>query len=644
MSTTYTQGPAHNEPDGAFKDACTLNDGRVLFAPSNSSSIGVFDPQDDSYNQVFTNTYLDSVEDKYSDATLTDDGRVVFTPEDAPSIGIYDPSNGSFTRGDSHGHSGSGFFEGATKLSNGKIIMAPYGATEVGIFDPSGSGEGDYISGPSLPTSEFDKYIGAAVAGNGNVIFAPYGETKIGIYNPSNDSFSLGPDTSGQNQGGRAYRGAVAADDGRVFFINRYADNAGVYDPSDGSFTQGPSLETISYNRGVKAPSGNIITAPKSTEIALIDPTGSGEGETKLLSATSSNDIFVGGAVDGNGRIIFAPNYSDYVGILSGDFTTGNPPTASLNVTDNFNCNVSVDASNSSDPDGKSLTFKYDWGDGTVDNNAGSTASHTYSSSGTYTIKLTVNSSDGESDSTQQNVETDTKFTVNDGGTIKRPGSIYVNDSGSIKKVQELYVNDAGTIKQVFPDPIILSESFEDQSLSEWTGKSSVITTTNSEAYNGSYSAQVDRTDPDKADVIDHAFYNLKNATQISFFEFYYYETRDSAGSGMRLWNSNGNEEVGAGTSNPWWEFTDGTGDDTIYQNAPYNAWHKVTLTFDWANNQFDYNWKTISDGYTETGTRSLSHGVDVKQVSMSNYQGYSGNTWGPSPIQAWWDDITIKR
>ncbi|MEM2874259.1 MAG: PKD domain-containing protein [Candidatus Nanoarchaeia archaeon] len=54
---------------------------------------------------------------------------------------------------------------------------------------------------------------------------------------------------------------------------------------------------------------------------------------------------------------------------------------------------VNVDASASSDPDGDTLTYNWDFGDGTI--GSGKTAVHTYASAGAYTIKLTVDDGKG---------------------------------------------------------------------------------------------------------------------------------------------------------------------------------------------------------------------------------------------------------
>ena len=85
--------------------------------------------------------------------------------------------------------------------------------------------------------------------------------------------------------------------------------------------------------------------------------------------------------------------------------STGTPtnvaPTASFTATTN-GLGVTVDGSGSSDPDGTIASYAWEFGDGATGN--GATASHTYATAGTYTVKLTVTDDDGESRSTSQEV------------------------------------------------------------------------------------------------------------------------------------------------------------------------------------------------------------------------------------------------
>ncbi|HEY3529504.1 MAG TPA: PKD domain-containing protein [Nocardioides sp.] len=83
-------------------------------------------------------------------------------------------------------------------------------------------------------------------------------------------------------------------------------------------------------------------------------------------------------------------------------------PTAALSVSPSSGTvplPVTADASGSTDPQGQALSYVFDFGDGTtVGPQSAATASHTYATAGTYTVKVTVTDTSGLSDSATKSV------------------------------------------------------------------------------------------------------------------------------------------------------------------------------------------------------------------------------------------------
>jgi parallel beta-helix repeat protein len=100
---------------------------------------------------------------------------------------------------------------------------------------------------------------------------------------------------------------------------------------------------------------------------------------------------------------------------------TDNPPSASLTVTPSSGLApliVSADASASSDSDGTPIaSYTFDFGDGTpaVGPQAGSTATHTYTTGGAYTVTVTVKDTAGLSSQATAQVVTGTNLVRNPG-------------------------------------------------------------------------------------------------------------------------------------------------------------------------------------------------------------------------------------
>ena len=81
------------------------------------------------------------------------------------------------------------------------------------------------------------------------------------------------------------------------------------------------------------------------------------------------------------------------------------PPTASFTanpISGEVPLEVTFDASGSNDPDGSIASYSWDFDDGST--GSGETANHKFSSTGDYTVELTVTDDDGDSDSASETI------------------------------------------------------------------------------------------------------------------------------------------------------------------------------------------------------------------------------------------------
>lgn len=178
-------------------------------------------------------------------------------------------------------------------------------------------------------------------------------------------------------------------------------------------------------------------------------------------------------------------------------------------------------------------------------------------------------------------------------------------------------------------------EDFETD-LSNWTVNEASFSTTTSPVYVGSQSAGMEGT-ISQVDLIER---NI-NYSEPSGAEWYWWETTYQTGSAFHFYNSNGNRELALGTDNPQWTAWDGTGSrDRIFDyggNDRYQEWIFFQITsFDWSNGTYDYYLENTVTGDVRTGTRSLSHGVDVERVAIGSPPG------GKSSHHSYWDNVKI--
>eukprot|EP01047_Picozoa_sp_COSAG01_P002790 COSAG01_NODE_76_length_28332_cov_298.876992_20_plen_785_part_00 len=230
MAGTFTSGPVVGSSNQfPFSGGALLPDGRVVFVPANSATIGLYDP---STNTFTRGPAVGSVHAKFFGGTLLPDGRVVLVPSGSATIGLYDPSTNTFTSGPVVG-SGQEKFFGGVLLPDGRVVFVPRSFATIGLYDPRTN---TFTRGPAVG-SVHAKFSAGVLLPDGRVVFVPYISGTIGLYDPSTNTFTSGPGV-GPTQG--KFTGGVLLPDGRVVFVPDYSGTIGLYDPRTNTFTGGP--------------------------------------------------------------------------------------------------------------------------------------------------------------------------------------------------------------------------------------------------------------------------------------------------------------------------------------------------------------------------------------------------------------------
>lgn len=298
-----------------YTSGVLIPDGRVIFVPTDASTIGIFNP--------FTNLYsLGPSATGYCCGVLIPDGRVVCVPRDAANIGIYSPTTNSIqliTPGASlPGGVFSFQYQGGVLLPNGNVAFIPFKANNIGIFNPLTSTFS--VLTTNVPTST-DKYQGGVLLPDGRVICVPFSIGTIGIYTPAADASGLGTFTN-TSVSATGYDGGVLLPDGRVVFAPYTATTIGLYTPGtgEGTFTTASGITLASgdkYIGGTLLPDGTVLlTNWGGTDMRLYDPIAN---TTSIPITGITVYSYRNGVLIPDGRVICPPgNVDGKIGIVSG--------------------------------------------------------------------------------------------------------------------------------------------------------------------------------------------------------------------------------------------------------------------------------------------------------------------------------------
>jgi len=373
--------------DTKFSEAAVVN-GKAVFTPFDVPAVYVVDLSTMETSIWDLPEPLGSSTWKFRGAAAAG-GKVIFAPYKADDVGVFDPNDGSFEAISVSVEVINGAttrkFMGATRANNGHVIFAPSTAAGVGVFNP-GAKTFELVAKDALANAFPDpaqlyKFSGAVTAANGKIVFVPDHANGVGVWNPDDKDGFLYVDISAPSStvdlGGLSsftntnkFRGGASASNGKVVFAPYVANGVGVFDPNDNSFVlvdiSAPSTTvnlgglsgfTVAgkFGAAAAASNGNIIFAPYNADaVGVFDPIDSSfeldQGTHGSFEGTCCTPRFEGAAPLDNGQVLFVPWRLDYFGIYVPSFVPWRMDHFGIHTQKPPNCSTAPSNVDSSNP------------------------------------------------------------------------------------------------------------------------------------------------------------------------------------------------------------------------------------------------------------------------------------------------------
>ena len=187
---TYSNITGPGITAASFWGSVLLPTGNVVFAPNQSSNIGMFNPVSLAYSNYYT--ILAGTASGFQGGVLTPNGNVAFITGSAsnPTIGLFNPTNSTYS---AKQIGVLGQFFGGCLSPSGIVICTPSGAnSNIGLYDPTLQTYTNVAysgMGPSV-------FRGSTLLPDGRVVLGPYNSGNVGVIStmvPAPREFCLSP-------------------------------------------------------------------------------------------------------------------------------------------------------------------------------------------------------------------------------------------------------------------------------------------------------------------------------------------------------------------------------------------------------------------------------------------------------------------
>lgn len=241
-----------------------LPDGRVLFGPTDTSNVSLFNPFTGTFSSISFSTIIPGSSTNYGSAVLVPNGNVVCPPYNAANALIFNPITYAIANVTGPGQN-RGLFQTAVIGPNGNVVCVPTDSPNVSEIDALANPP-VYSNMVRVAGTTANKWQGGVLLPNGNVVFVPRTAANVGMYNP----LSNPPTFTNIGPAGPGFLGGVLVPNGNVLMMG--TGNIGVFSPSLSTFSN-IRTGSESYRGGLLLPTGNVVCIPDtSSNVGMVDP------------------------------------------------------------------------------------------------------------------------------------------------------------------------------------------------------------------------------------------------------------------------------------------------------------------------------------------------------------------------------------